>query len=88
MNKNNNKIQSIKLNINGIDIEISLDAARELYGELDQLFGQPNYIPITVPQPYKKVDDSGWWQNPWCSTTTLGLQGKFLAGQIPFRSKI
>ena len=49
------KISSIILKMNGEEVELSVDAAKDLKRLLNELFPEKEYIPFYPPQPYQPL---------------------------------
>ena len=55
-------IKGLTLEINGKEIVIPMEQARELYNDLDVLFGEKSKI--TYPPTYRDPFDTTKWTNP------------------------
>jgi hypothetical protein len=59
---------SIKLKIDGVEKEISLEEAKELWEELDALFGEKEIITYPIPCPYPTPIYVERWDIPYQPT--------------------
>ena len=67
----NNEIKKIVLDLNGKEVELTLEQAKSLHKLLDQMFGEKviSTYPIFVERP---IYTPHWrWQDPtWCDVST------------------
>ena len=64
----------VVITIDEEDIPFTIDEAREIYNQLDKIFGKKEETtsPLTIPlDPFKPIDSDPWMPgNPWTSPIT------------------